>query len=434
MKSFYIVLCCLSSFIHGQLTWASHSTSITIQSVQGDVSFELSNMNDISGISLAIADLGDDDTSEIIIGNGMGLEPRVHVRRQDGSDVGSFLAYAPTLGVGINIAACDLTGDGYNEIIVAPQRGGGPHVRIFDRFGDAIDDGGFFAYGETMRAGINLACGDLTGDDQAELVTLPAAGAGPHVRIWTWNDGAHLFKNFFVFHMDDRSGLVGIIHDTQLILAQQQTTSPIWKTLVIHSSPTTISEETLNIDGLGIESLAFYDDELYLSTSSTATLYNVTRNSTSQLDQDHPVLATDTNQFFIAPGRLLFDGDMAEQKIEIDISDQRLYAFEHGILRNSFLISSGLNNATPLGIHSVLEKVPLVHYAWSYGENDARNYDLGWIPYNLRFYPHIYLHYAPWHNNFGHQMSHGCVNVNLTNIQWLYEWTAVGTPVEIKSS
>ncbi|MBI4591903.1 L,D-transpeptidase [Candidatus Uhrbacteria bacterium] len=433
MKRLFVVLCCLSLLSPGRLTLAYHSTSIQIKSVDGDVSFELSSMNDVSGASLAVADLGNDGISEIIVGNGMGLEPRVHVLRQDGSEIGSFLAYDPTLGVGINVTACDLTGDGNNEIVIAPQRGGGPHIRVFNRMGEAIDNGGFFAYDESMRSGVNLACGDLTGDDHDELVTLPAAGGGPHVRVWSWNDGMELAENFFAFHMDDRSGFVGVVHDQQLILAQQFTSTPNIKTIVIHTSPTTISQQDLPIDGLGVEALTVFENDIYLTTATSSTLYNVSQLTTTTLDMNHPMLATDGTHLFTSSGRFLFSSHTEEQRIEVDVSEQRLYAFEHGILRNSFLISSGLNNATPLGTHSVLAKIPLVHYAWYYGENHPNNYDLGWIPYNLRFYPHIYIHYAPWHNNFGHQMSHGCVNVNLANIQWLYEWAFTDIPVEIKT-
>ena len=296
-----------------------------------------------------------------------------------------------------------------------------------------MDDGGFFAYDESMRSGVNLACGDLTDDGRDELVTLPAAGGGPHVRVWSWDDGMKLVQNFFAFHMDDRSGLVGVVHNRELIVAQQFTSTPTVKTLVIHTSPTTISEQEISIDGLGIESFVVFDEQLRLTTSSSRTLYNITQNTTSELETEHTYLAADKNHLLVAPGRYLFLSQTEAQHINIDISEQRLYAFEYGILRNSFLISSGLNNATPIGTHSVLAKLPLVHYAWSYGEGNPNNYDLGWIPYNLRFYPHIYIHYAPWHNNFGHQMSHGCVNVNLSNIQWLYDWAVVGTSVEIKT-
>jgi hypothetical protein len=432
MKRLVMLISCVSLLAPGRFLLASHSTDISVSSLDGGISFLLGGTNPVSGASIALADLGKDGVAEVIVGNGMGLEPRVRVLRQDGSEIGSFLAFAPTLGVGVNVVSCDLTGDGMNEIIVAPQRGGGPHIRVFNAYGKPIDGGGFFAYDGVLRTGVNLACGDLLGDGAEELVTLPAAGGGPHVRVWSWNEEEELIGNFFALHKDDRSGLVGVVHNRTLIVAQQFTSTPTIKSIVIHTSPTTISEEKISIDGRGVESLAVVNDEWYLTTSSTATLYNLTNDSTRTLDQTHVVLASFGDQLLFVPGRFLFDDTREEQRIEVDVSQQRLYAFEYGILRNSFLISSGLNNATPIGVHTLLAKVPLVNYAWSYGEGNPNNYDLGWVPYNLRFYPHVYIHYAPWHNNFGHQMSRGCVNVNDHNSRWLYAWATVGTPIEIQ--
>jgi lipoprotein-anchoring transpeptidase ErfK/SrfK len=74
----------------------------------------------------------------------------------------------------------------------------------------------------------------------------------------------------------------------------------------------------------------------------------------------------------------------------------------------------------------------VVNYTWNYGPDDPRNYDLGPVKYNLRIYPHIYIHYAYWHNNFGRPMSHGCVNVNWDNMKWLYDWAEEGIPVTVR--
>jgi hypothetical protein len=90
-----------------------------------------------------------------------------------------------------------------------------------------------------------------------------------------------------------------------------------------------------------------------------------------------------------AAGGDLFNDGESVKKIIINMEEQRLYVYEYGILRNSFLITSGLNNATPLGNHSVLAKVREVRSAWFYGSGSLLNYDLGWMPYNLRLYTHI---------------------------------------------
>jgi hypothetical protein len=118
--------------------------------------------------------------------------------------------------------------------------------------------------------------------------------------------------------------------------------------------------------------------------------------------------------------------------IDVSLSEQRLRAFENGKLVNTFLISSGNRKfPTPKGEFSVLAKLPVVRYQWSYGAGNPDNYDLGNVPYNLRVMPHKYIHYAYWHNNFGHVMSHGCINVNLANVKWIYRWADEGVPVSI---
>lgn len=119
--------------------------------------------------------------------------------------------------------------------------------------------------------------------------------------------------------------------------------------------------------------------------------------------------------------------------IYISLKEQRLRAYENGRLVKTFLVSTGSYRfPTPPGNYSVLEKDPVVNYQWSYGKENPDNYDLGNVPYNLMFRPHMYIHYAYWHNNFGRRMSHGCINVSLPNIKWVYRWADEGIPVKVR--
>ena len=120
-----------------------------------------------------------------------------------------------------------------------------------------------------------------------------------------------------------------------------------------------------------------------------------------------------------------------EQHIEINLSEQRLYAYERGRLARSFLVSTGTYKyPTPELETKVLEKIPLKDYRWSYGVNHPDNYDLPNVQFNLRIFGPYYIHYAYWHNNFGYRMSHGCINVNKDNAEWIYNWADIGTSVE----
>ncbi len=119
--------------------------------------------------------------------------------------------------------------------------------------------------------------------------------------------------------------------------------------------------------------------------------------------------------------------------IETDISEQTTRVYEYGELVHEFLVSTGIvKYPTPTGNFSVLQKVYIKDYEWSYGPNHPDNYNLPDVKWNLRFNGPFFLHYAYWHNNFGRRMSHGCINIDRTNSEWLYNWARVGDPVIVK--
>jgi lipoprotein-anchoring transpeptidase ErfK/SrfK len=50
----------------------------------------------------------------------------------------------------------------------------------------------------------------------------------------------------------------------------------------------------------------------------------------------------------------------------------------------------------------------------------------------MYFYKGYGLHGTYWHDNFGHPMSHGCVNLPTPEAAWLYTWAEIGTPVLVQ--
>jgi lipoprotein-anchoring transpeptidase ErfK/SrfK len=59
------------------------------------------------------------------------------------------------------------------------------------------------------------------------------------------------------------------------------------------------------------------------------------------------------------------------------------------------------------------------------------DYYLENVPYVMYFFEDYALHGAYWHNNFGYQMSHGCVNLAPSDAGWLYSWSEYGTVVNV---
>lgn len=110
----------------------------------------------------------------------------------------------------------------------------------------------------------------------------------------------------------------------------------------------------------------------------------------------------------------------------VDLSDQMLYAYEGDTLVRSTLISSGLwPNTTVLGTYYIYVKYTSQRMV-------GPGYDLPGVPYVMYFYQGYALHGTYWHNNFGHPMSHGCVNMPTPEAEWAFNWAPVGTPVTVQ--
>ncbi len=108
-----------------------------------------------------------------------------------------------------------------------------------------------------------------------------------------------------------------------------------------------------------------------------------------------------------------------KKHIYVDLSTQTLYAYEDNAQVMKVLISSGKWSRTPTGNFNIWEKLPSTRMA---GGEGADAYDLPNVQYVMYFHNDFGLHGAYWHNNFGHPMSHGCVNMRLVDARQLYSW------------
>jgi len=122
-------------------------------------------------------------------------------------------------------------------------------------------------------------------------------------------------------------------------------------------------------------------------------------------------------------------GESSEGKrIYVDLTNQRLYAYEGNTIIHSFLISSGKWGQTPTGTFRIWGKN---RYSKMSGGSVALHtyYYLPNVPYIMWFANDLVspakgfsLHGTYWHDNFGHPMSHGCVNMKTSEAALIYQW------------
>lgn len=115
--------------------------------------------------------------------------------------------------------------------------------------------------------------------------------------------------------------------------------------------------------------------------------------------------------------------------IEVDLSEQKLYAHEGSKIVYEFLVSSGKPwTPTVTGDFRIWIKLRYSKMSGGSKENGSYYY-LPNVPYIQYFYRDYGLHGAYWHNNFGHTMSHGCVNLAIPDAEKLFHWTSPVVPL-----
>jgi lipoprotein-anchoring transpeptidase ErfK/SrfK len=109
--------------------------------------------------------------------------------------------------------------------------------------------------------------------------------------------------------------------------------------------------------------------------------------------------------------------------IDVDLSQQRVYAYEGEQILDTFRVSTG-KSQTP----TVTGKFK-IYVKYRSADMSGSDYFLADVPYVMYFYQDYGLHGTYWHTNFGTPMSHGCVNLKTKDAKWLFEWASVGTVV-----
>jgi len=135
--------------------------------------------------------------------------------------------------------------------------------------------------------------------------------------------------------------------------------------------------------------------------------------------------------------------------IVVSLSKQWLYAYAQGTLVFNTPVTTGQPSLpTPAGTYTVFAKYSPTTFSSPWPKGSPNWYPPVHINYALAFLGGGYfIHDALWRSKFGpgtnvphddpghgHDTgTHGCVNLPLSAASWLYNWTPIGTLVQINS-
>jgi len=162
--------------------------------------FGIDDKNFRGGVRTAVGDVNGDGIGDLIISAGFGGGPRIAV--YDGLTLvktpsklfNDFFLFEPALRNGAFVAAGDVNGDGFGDIIGGGGPGGAP--RVYALSGKDLIGGNstvlanFYSGNTTSRGGVRVAAKNLDGDAKADIVTGDGTGSGNRVSAYLGKDFA----------------------------------------------------------------------------------------------------------------------------------------------------------------------------------------------------------------------------------------------------
>ncbi|MEK7631362.1 MAG: L,D-transpeptidase [Patescibacteria group bacterium] len=403
------------------------------------------------GASIAVADLGLDGVSELIIGSPAGQKPSVRVLRLDGSVIRT-IALGNVHGTpAVHVAVGDVTGDGIPEIITSFGKGTTPEVRVHTATGRRTN--AFLAFGKGFRGGVNLTVADADANGVADIITGAGPGGGPFVVAFT-GQGKKLHQ-FLAYAATERGGVRVFAGDTngdgtvEIVTATRTKNSPV---------------KVFGTNGVVASSFAIKKIQtasVHIAAQLSGAILLGTAASTGSQVTSYTETGTVTDIHFYPFGKqysgevnavaLNADADDAlevivvanpaevpagEKRIVVDISDQRMYRYIGNTLVATHVVSTGKwSMPTPLGNHQVKNKITTAY---------SRKYALymdNWMAitpdgaYGIHSLPYWRLKnggiYYEGVNHLGRRVSHGCIRLSPAESKQVFAWTAVGTKVQV---
>jgi lipoprotein-anchoring transpeptidase ErfK/SrfK len=125
--------------------------------------------------------------------------------------------------------------------------------------------------------------------------------------------------------------------------------------------------------------------------------------------------------------------------IDISILSQSLVLWEGKTPVYATLVSTGRDGlgdprktlSTPQGTFNIQQKFVTATMDSEVADNEFELRDVPWVMYFKGGYA---LHAAYWHDDFGRERSHGCVNLSPIDARYVFHWSMPDVPLHWHSS
>jgi len=165
-----------------------------------------------NGLRVARGDFNADGVLDVAFASGPGGTGFVQVLDgRDGAILFDIQPFESAFVGGLFVALGDVNGDGFADVVISPDRGGGPRCRVFDGKTSAQLADFFGIDDKAFRGGARAAVGDLNDDGVGDIIVSAGFKGGPRVAGFDGRSLAStrvkLFDDFFVFEPKLRNGV-----------------------------------------------------------------------------------------------------------------------------------------------------------------------------------------------------------------------------------
>jgi len=158
------------------------------------------------GVRVATLDFNNDGILDLVTGAGPG--GAAHVKVFDGATnaiLSQWFAYPITFTGGVFVAVGDIGNDGTIEVVTGAGAGGAPVVAVWDPYTGVLL-AQFYAYAEDFIGGVRVGVSDGNGDGILDIITGAGKGGGPQVNGFSFPDLDLLFS----FYSGDPANTGGV--------------------------------------------------------------------------------------------------------------------------------------------------------------------------------------------------------------------------------